>query len=163
MHWNKSRWTHPCNAVIVDVVEDRKARLWRLVDVEFGVVGLGNLLVSGLRPWIVAPSDWVAIGGLNLLAICRPEPSVEVLWQQVFTAFTTCDVDKVDCWERSRRDFTQFTYRWNHTSDLKSKCMAHHSPGSTWRWDCSLLASRWRRHPCSTRGRCYVLPASQRA
>lgn len=80
----------PCDSVVVNVVEDRQARLGRLVDVELGVVWLGNLLVSGLRPWVVAPADWVAVGWLDLLAVGGPEPSVEVLWEQVFAAFATC-------------------------------------------------------------------------
>lgn len=84
----------PCDAVIVDVVEDRQARLGRLVDVEFGVVWLRDLLVSGLRPRVVSPSDWVAVGWLDLLAVCGPEPSVEVLWEQVFAAFATCFGEK---------------------------------------------------------------------
>lgn len=80
----------PCDAVIVDVVEDRQARLGRLVDVELGVVWLRDLLMSGLRPRVVSPSDWVAVGWLDLLAVGGPEPSVEVLWKQVFAAFATC-------------------------------------------------------------------------
>lgn len=55
------------------------------------------------------------------------------------------------------------SYHWNHTSDPKSRCKARRSPGSTWRSNCFLLGFQLRRHPCSTRGRCYVLPASQHA
>jgi hypothetical protein len=47
--------------------------------------------VSSLRPWVVAEADWVAVGGLNLLAVCGPEPAVDVLWEQIFAIFATCD------------------------------------------------------------------------
>lgn len=43
-----------------------------------------------------------------------------------------------------------------------SRCMERHFLGSTWRWDCFLLVSRWRRHPCSMYGKGYALPTSRR-
>lgn len=55
------------------------------------------------------------------------------------------------------------SYRWNHTSDLRSRCMERRSPGSAWRWGCSPPGFRWRQRPCSTRGRCYGPRASRRA
>lgn len=61
--------TYPCNSIVVDVIENRQARLRGLIDVELGVVWLRDFLVAGLRPWIVTESDWIAVGWLDLLAI----------------------------------------------------------------------------------------------
>lgn len=158
---SRRRRTHPCDTVVVDVVEHRQARLWGLVDVEFSVVGLCDLLVSSLRPWIVSPADWVAVGWLNLLAVGGPEPSVEVLRQQVFSSLTTCLTSKVE--QLSGASRAGRTHRWNHTSVPRSRCMARPSPGSAWRSDCSPLESRSKRRPCSTRGKCYGPPTSRRA
>lgn len=156
----------PCNAIIVDIVEHWKTRLRRLIDVKLSVVGLWNLLVSRLRPWIVWEADWLTIRWLNLLAICWPEPAVDVLWKQVFAAFATCRRELfVSFLISSRRIefFSSFSYRWNRRDVPMSRYTEHPSLGSTWKWDCSPLASQSKRRPCSTRGRDYGLRASRRA
>lgn len=48
----------PRDAVIVHVVEHAQARLVRLVDVVFRIVGLAGLLVAGLAPGVVSPAGW---------------------------------------------------------------------------------------------------------
>lgn len=82
----------PVDAVVVNVVEDRQARLVGLVDVEFGIVGLGSLLVASLRPGVVAEGRGHAVGGGDLCAACRPEPSEGAQGDQVLTVLATLEV-----------------------------------------------------------------------
>lgn len=46
----------PCDAVVVNVIEDAQARFRGAVNVELCVVGLTLLLVASLRPRVVAPA-----------------------------------------------------------------------------------------------------------
>lgn len=67
-------------------------------------------------------------------------------------------------WSRlGESSFLSSSYHWNRRDDPMSRCTAHPSLGSTWRWDCSPLASQSKWRPCSTRGRDYGLRASRRA
>jgi len=73
----------PDDAVLVDVVQDAHAGLDGLVDVEFGVVGLGNVmafklsLVTSVRPGLVSPARGVLVSGGHFDAGAGPEPSVD--------------------------------------------------------------------------------------
>lgn len=82
----------PCDAIVVDIVQHGQALLLGLVDVIFSIVGLWTLLVAGLRPGIVAPALWNAVGGLDLLASCGPEPSIDVLGLQIWAVFATSEI-----------------------------------------------------------------------
>lgn len=55
------------------------------------------------------------------------------------------------------------SHHWNRRDDPMSRCRAHPSLGSAWRWDCSPLVSQSRRHPCSIHGRDYEPRASRHA
>lgn len=48
----------PRNSVVVNVVQNTQAGFVGAIDVEFGIVGLSLLLVTGLTPWIVSPAGW---------------------------------------------------------------------------------------------------------
>lgn len=82
----------PSDAVVVDVVEDREAGLGGAVDVEFGVIGLACLLVSGLRPGIEAPSSGNIVRRGELLAVGGPEPAVDRLGLEVATVLAALEV-----------------------------------------------------------------------
>ena len=74
----------PLDAVLVDVVEDAHTGLHALVDVELGVVRLGDRaaldlgLVAGGRPGLVGPARRGGVGGGHLDSGSRPEPTVHV-------------------------------------------------------------------------------------
>lgn len=82
----------PCDSVVVDVVENAETRLVGAVDVEFGVVRLAHLFVSGLRPRVVAPAGWHLIGRRHFDAVRRPEPAVEALRLQVSPVLAAFEV-----------------------------------------------------------------------
>lgn len=82
----------PGDAVVVNVVEDRKARFGGAVDVELGVVRLSLFLVTGLRPRVVSPTGWRLVRGEDLLPVRRPEPAEDVLGFQIGTAFASLEV-----------------------------------------------------------------------
>lgn len=82
----------PSDAIVVDVVQDGQAGFTGSVDVEFRVVGLPLLLVSRLRPRVVAPSVWCLVRRGHLFAVRRPEPSVEALGFQVGTVLAALEV-----------------------------------------------------------------------
>lgn len=82
----------PGDAIVVHVVQDGQALLLGLVNVVFSVVGLWALLVTGLGPGVVAPSLRNAVGGLDLLAGCGPEPSVHVLGLQIGTVLAASEI-----------------------------------------------------------------------
>lgn len=84
----------PRYAIVVHVVQDRQARLAGSVDVEFRVVGLALFLMSGGRPWVVAPAVGCLVGGCHLFAVRRPEPAVEALGFEIRTVFATLKVTK---------------------------------------------------------------------
>lgn len=73
----------PLDAVVVDVVQHPHARLRSLVDVELGVVWLGNLGVSSLAPGLVPPAWWGLVGGGHLCVGVGEEPTLDVLGLQV--------------------------------------------------------------------------------
>jgi len=68
----------PFDTVLVQVVQDSKAGLRGLVDVELGIVGLWCLGVAGLRPGHEGPARGLFVGGRDLLVRGGPEPAVEV-------------------------------------------------------------------------------------
>lgn len=82
----------PSDTIVVHVVQHRQARFGRLVDVEFGIVWLRDLLVAGLAPWVVSPAVRDLVGSWDLLAVVGPEPSVDVLGFQIGTVFTALEV-----------------------------------------------------------------------
>lgn len=82
----------PCDAIVVDIVQHGETLLLGLVDVVLSIVGLWALLVTGLRPGIVAPALWNAVGGLNLLAGCRPEPAINMLGLQIGTILAASEI-----------------------------------------------------------------------
>lgn len=82
----------PRNTVVVDVVQNAQTRLARSVDVEFGVIGLSDLLVSRRTPWVVAETVGDLSGWCHLPSGGRPEPSVDALWFKVSSVFTTFEV-----------------------------------------------------------------------
>lgn len=82
----------PSYAVVVNVIENRKARLGCAVYVELGVVRLSYFLVSGLRPWVVGPAVRRLVGRCHLLTVCRPEPSVESFRLEVPSILATFEV-----------------------------------------------------------------------
>lgn len=93
----------PRDAVVVDVVEDGQARFARLVDVEFGVVGLTQLLVSGGGPRVVVPAVGCLVGGRHLFTIRRPEPTVEALRFEILAVLAALEVaqpsGRPDVWD----------------------------------------------------------------
>lgn len=101
----------PSNTIVVDVVQDGQTRFGRLIDVELGVIGLRDLLVSGLAPWVVAPSLWNSVGGLDLFAGRRPEPSEDILGLQIGSALAALEVAQTtgrpDVWHIVRLDQTE--------------------------------------------------------
>jgi len=82
----------PGDAVVVYVVEDGQAGLVGAVDVILGIVRLLDLLVAGLRPRIEAPAVGRLVGGCHLLAIRRPEPTVQRFGLEVTSVLTTLEV-----------------------------------------------------------------------
>lgn len=82
----------PCDAIVVHIVQYGQTLFLGLVDVVFGVIGLWALLVTGLRPGVVSPSLWNAVGGLDLLASCGPEPTVNVLGLQIGTVLAASEI-----------------------------------------------------------------------
>lgn len=82
----------PGDAVVVDVVQDGQAGLARLVDLVLGVVGLRQLLVSGLAPGVVGPAGGHLVGPGDLVAGRRPEPSQQVLGLQVGASLAALEV-----------------------------------------------------------------------
>lgn len=82
----------PRDAIVVDVVEDRKAGFARLVDVELGVVWLALFFVSGGGPRVVVPAVGGLAGGRQLFAVRRPEPAVDVLGFEILAVFATLEV-----------------------------------------------------------------------
>lgn len=81
----------PFDSVLVDVVEDSHASFNRFIDLEFGVVGLGNVaalelsLVAGVGPGLVGPARGRGVGGGHLDAGSGPEPSIDDGGLEVFT------------------------------------------------------------------------------
>jgi len=63
----------------------------RFIDLEFGVVGLGNVaalelrLVAGVGPGLVGPARGRGVGGGHLDARSGPEPSIDDGGLEVFT------------------------------------------------------------------------------
>lgn len=93
----------PRDAVVIDVVEDGQAGLARLVDVELGVVGLALLLVPRGGPGVVVPAVGRLVRGRHLLAVRRPEPSVDVLRFEVLAVLAALEVaqssGRPDVWD----------------------------------------------------------------
>ena len=82
----------PADTIVVHIVQDRQTRLGRLVDIELGVIRLRDLLVARFAPRIVSPSVRDLVGGVNLLTVVRPEPTVDVLWLQIRAALAALEV-----------------------------------------------------------------------
>lgn len=82
----------PRDAVAVHVVQHAQARLLRTVDVGLGVVRLRHLLVPGLAPRAVRPAGRRPVGGRQLAARRRPEPTVHVLRLQVRPVLAALEV-----------------------------------------------------------------------
>lgn len=82
----------PRDAVVVDVVEDRQARLAGLVDVELRVVGLALFLVAGGGPRVVVPAVGGLVGWRHLFAVRGPEPSVDALGLEILAVFAALEV-----------------------------------------------------------------------
>lgn len=82
----------PCDAIVVHVIQNGQARFAGLVDVEFGIIGLWDFFVSCLRPRVVAPTLWNAVGRLDLLAGRWPKPTEQILWLQIGTSFASLEV-----------------------------------------------------------------------
>lgn len=82
----------PGDAVVVNIVQDGQAGLVGAVDVILGVVRLPDLLVAGLRPRIEAPAVRCLVGGCHLLAIRRPEPTIQGLGLEVTSILATLEV-----------------------------------------------------------------------
>ena len=78
----------PFDSVLVDVVEDTKARFFRLVDLEFSVVRLRPFKVASSAPWLVTPTSWGLVRLGQLDARAGPEPTVDQNRLQVFTIAT---------------------------------------------------------------------------
>lgn len=101
----------PSDTVIVHVVQHRQAGFGCLVDVEFGIVWLWDLLVTRLAPWVVAPAVGDLVRGWNLLAVVGPEPSVDALRFQIRTVFASLEVTQTtgrpDVWDIVLLDQTE--------------------------------------------------------
>lgn len=82
----------PRDPVAVHVVEHAQARLDGAVDVELGVVRLRFLLVAALAPRHVRPTGRRLVGGRDLAARRRPEPSVHALRFQVGPVLAALEV-----------------------------------------------------------------------
>lgn len=82
----------PCNAVVVDVIKDRKTGFVGSVDVEFGVVRLRLFLVSGLGPRVVAEPVRSPVCGRHLFSVCGPEPSEYFLGFEILTVFASFEI-----------------------------------------------------------------------
>ena len=73
----------PLDPVIVDVVKDSHAGLHGPVNVELGVVGLGDVvgdelgLVASEGPGLVAPAGRGGVSGRHLDSGARPEPAID--------------------------------------------------------------------------------------
>lgn len=67
----------PFDTILVNVVQNPKARFFGLVDFEFSIVGLCPLEVASSAPWLVTPTSrcFISFGQLDTRA--RPEPAVD--------------------------------------------------------------------------------------
>jgi len=82
----------PGDAIVVDVVQDRHAGFVGAVDVILGVVRLPDLLMAGLRPGVKAPAVRCLVRWSHLLAVRRPEPSVQRLGLEVTSVLAALEV-----------------------------------------------------------------------
>ena len=79
----------PFDSVFVNVIEQSHAGFHAAVDVELGIVRLGNVvlvelrLVTGVGPGLVAPTGWGGVGGRHLNTGSGPEPTVDMSRLQV--------------------------------------------------------------------------------
>lgn len=88
----------PCDAIVVDIVQDGHAGLAGAVDVELSVVWLTLFLVSGGGPRVVTETARDLTGGCHLFTVGRPEPSVDALGFEVGTVLATLEVaDAAGC------------------------------------------------------------------
>ena len=88
----------PGDAIVVNVVQDGQAGFVGTIDVIFGIIRLPDLLVAGLRPWIETPTIRHLVGGCHLLAIRRPEPTIQRLGLEIASILAALEVT-----ETSRR------------------------------------------------------------
>lgn len=70
----------PCDAVVVDIVQNAHTGLGGSVDIKFGVVGLPDFLVAGGAPRVVSKTVRNLVGWRHLPSGGGPEPSENVLW-----------------------------------------------------------------------------------
>lgn len=82
----------PGDAVVVNVVQNGHAGLVGAVDIILGVVRLPDLLVAGLRPRIEAPTVRRLVGGCHLLAIRRPEPTIQGFGLEITSVLAALEV-----------------------------------------------------------------------
>lgn len=62
------------------------------VNVEFSIVWLSLLFVSGGRPWVVTETRRYLVSGRHLFSVGGPEPSQDVFGFQVRTVFAAFEV-----------------------------------------------------------------------
>lgn len=82
----------PCDTIAVYIVENGKAGFVGTIDIEFGVIGLANLLVTSLTPRVESKAVGDLVGRCHLLAGGGPEPTIDALRLQVTAVFTTLEV-----------------------------------------------------------------------